>query len=186
MNSAGSLLALGVAGILAAGCSTGKVTPQQALSAQDKAWVAGEKIPLRLAVVPATGLAAANEREMKSASNLATNLARTGLFAAVLVGDPDSKTDLLVRVRSSSGVMRCGNPAMLAKATLGLWRDRVAYSYRYDFDFASAQTNRVMPFAKTYCGDYRTGYWPAQDEAFVEQLKFDLAQRRDEIESLTR
>lgn len=179
------LLLCGVV-LLAAGCSTGKFMPQHSVSATERAWLAGQKIPLSLIVVPAAGLSATNKWEMRSAANLATNLARTGLFAEVKMNNQSSSADLLVRVRSANGVMRCGNPAMMARATLGLWRDTVAYSYSYDFDLMSTRTGRVMPFAKIYHGSYRTGYWPARDEAFIELLKFELAQRRAEIESLAK
>jgi hypothetical protein len=175
-----------VVGSLLMGCSTGKVLSQRSLGAEDQAWAARQKIPLRLMVVPTKGLSATNSWKMQSVSNLATNLTRTGLFAEVGVGATNFHAELLVVTRSASGVMRCGNPAMISKASLGLIRDNVAYSYTYDFDFVSPQTSKTLTFAKTYQGEYRTGFWPARDNAFTDLLKFDLAQQRNEIESLTK
>lgn len=166
------------------GCSTGKVSSQRSLSADEQTWVAQQKIPLRLTVTSASHLSVTNQWATQMVSNLATNLARTGLFTNVRVGEVDTNADLLVSARASSGVMRCGNAMMLSKVTLGLIRDDVAYSYCYDFDFVSPQSGKILTFTNLYRGNYRTGFWWAKDDAFVDLLKFDLAQKRNEIESL--
>lgn len=103
-------------------------------------------------VLPAEARAVTSDWEMQCASNLATNLKRTGLFTDVSVGATNSQAELLVVARSASGVMRCRNPAMLSNASLGLIRDGVAYSYTYDFDLVSPGTSKIVTFEKTYQG----------------------------------
>jgi hypothetical protein len=175
-----------VIGDLLMGCSTGKVHSQRSLGADEQAWATQQRIRLRLLVVPAKDLSVTSSPEVQSVSNLAIHLKGTGLFADVSAGATNARAELLVITRSASGVIRCGNPAMLSKASLGLIRDKVAYRYTYDFDFVSPQTSKTLTFAKTYQGEYRTGFWSPRNAAFTDELRFDLAQQRSEIESLTK
>lgn len=173
-----------VSGLCLLGCSTGKVLSQRSLSANEQTWVAQQKIPIRLAIVPANSFSYTNQWEVRMVSNLATNLTRTKLFSEVVASDQFLGTDLLVMTRMSHGVLRCGTSLPITKASLGLVRDNIAYNYSYDFDFVSPRTGKTLTFTNLYRGDYRTGFWPAKDDAFVDLLKFDLAQKRAEIESL--
>jgi len=179
-----SLALCAVLTILLAGCSHGKVLAYRSLNSQEQAWVHQQRIPLRLVVVPATALSYTNQWEARMVNRLATNLARTKLFSEVVIGDRFPGSNLRVVTRKSYGVLRCGTSLPITKVSLGLFRDNIAYSYGYDFDFVSPQTGETLTFTNLYRGVYRSGFWPARDDAFVGWLKFDLAQRRDEIESL--
>ena len=170
--------------LLIAGCSTGRVRSDRKLTTEELAWVKERRIPVRLTVVPDKGLPLTNEWNIKVVSDLTKNLTRTELFNEVVETGDVSKAEILVVVRESHGVLRCGTSLPFTKMTLGLLRDNIAYCYSYDFDFVSTRTNEVVAFAKIYRGSYHTGFWSAKDQAFIELLKFDLAQKRDEIEAL--
>jgi len=120
---------------------------------------------------------------MRSVTNLAANLSHAAIFKRVAVDDGSASIDLSVVVRKSYGVLRCGTSLPLTKATLGLMRDRIAYTYVYDFDFVSPRTGRSFSFQASYQGTYRSGFWPPKSDGFVELLRFDLLQRRPEIEN---